>query len=332
MSTTSKSPIAVAQQALRIAQKAHLPLYSHKNSPKTYTQHQHLAILVLMSFFRTDYRGIEQYLHDLPDLRKALRLRDVPDHSTLAKAQKRLLARPIYRRLLAASVARRGRPRRVPRAALDSSGFATCHASHYYVRRRRSRDGGRWEKAVYRTYGKLGVVWDCSDHMILATEEARGPAVDVNRFVPLLEQACQAATIDTSLADVGYDSEGNHRHAREVLGVRSVMPARKNKTDRLPKGRWRRRMKQRLNKDYCQYGQRAQAETGNSMVKRRQSSTLPGRTAWSQRRNLRLMALTHNAMILYFLGTFRQSWSDPGAGSGCQMTFPFGHVACDWDV
>lgn len=229
----------------------------------------------------------------------------------IAKAHQRLMARPLYQRLLAASVKRRGRPRRVQRAAVDSTGFATCHARYYYVKRRRSRDQGRWEKTTYRTYGKLGVVWDCSDHMILATEETRGPAVDINRFVPLLAQTRGLASIATALADVGYDSEANHRYGREQLGCRTAIPAKKSKTNALPKGHWRRRMRLYLNKDYCQYGQRAQAETGNSMIKRRQGSTLPGRTAFSQRRDLRLMCLTHNAMILYLLVSFRQRWSDP---------------------
>jgi hypothetical protein len=34
-----------------------LLLYSHRNSPKKFTQHQLFACLVLKSFLRTDYRG-----------------------------------------------------------------------------------------------------------------------------------------------------------------------------------------------------------------------------------------------------------------------------------
>ncbi len=36
-----------------------------------------------------------------------------------------------------------------------------------------------------------------------------------------------------------------------------------------------------------------------SMIKRRQGSHVKGRSYWSQQRDLRLMALTHNIMILW---------------------------------
>jgi transposase len=51
-------------------------------------------------------------------------------------------------------------------------------------------------------------------------------------------------------------------------------------------------------KHYCKYGQRWQAETAFSMIKRRQSDAVAARTYWSQCRELMLMALTHNIMIL----------------------------------
>jgi hypothetical protein len=87
----TKSALAVARQALETA-RAVLPAYSSKFSKKTYTQHQHFALLVLRQFLKTDYRGLEQHLKDWSDLRDALELSDdVPDHSTLQKAADRLL-------------------------------------------------------------------------------------------------------------------------------------------------------------------------------------------------------------------------------------------------
>src|SRR5260370_26546982 len=50
-------------------------------------------------------------------------------------------------------------------------------------------------------------------------------------------------------------------------------------------------MKQRLDKHYGRYGHRWQAETGFSMFKRRLSSTVNGRSYWSQCRDLLLMAI-----------------------------------------
>ena len=86
----SKSPRAVAAEALRLARDA-LPSYSSAKSRKDFTQHQLFAVLALKTFFKTDYRGIAQLLTDLGDLRKDLGLTKVPHYSTLCYAASRLL-------------------------------------------------------------------------------------------------------------------------------------------------------------------------------------------------------------------------------------------------
>jgi hypothetical protein len=87
--TATRSPLAVAQKALDLAQRA-LPAYSCKFSRKDFTQHQLFAILVLMKFFKTDYRGIIAILKDHSDLCMLLNLARLPDHSTLWYAEVRL--------------------------------------------------------------------------------------------------------------------------------------------------------------------------------------------------------------------------------------------------
>ena len=77
----------------------------------------------------------------------------------------------------------------------------------------------------YKRFAMLGLVVECSSHLILASEAGRGPRPDVDRFVPLLEQALGHVRIGKSLAGAGYDSEPDHRHARQSRGVRSYMPA-----------------------------------------------------------------------------------------------------------
>ena len=86
----TKSPVALAKEALAVAQDA-LPAYSSRFSPKVFTQHQLFALLVLRQFFRTDDRGIVQMLQDLSDLRTALDLKKVPHYSTLCYAEQRLI-------------------------------------------------------------------------------------------------------------------------------------------------------------------------------------------------------------------------------------------------
>jgi DDE family transposase len=298
MSYTSKSPVDVARVALRVATQA-LPRYAHRFSPKKFTQPQLFACLVLKAFFKTDYRGVAIYLEDLPELARRLGLRVVPHWTTLQKAGKRLLTLPTAGRLLTATVQRcLGRRRRVRRAAFDSTGLACGHASSYYVRRR-AKGGKGWQETTYKRFAKLEAAFDCDSHLIIGAIPRRGPSVDVDRFVPLLEQVLRRVRPQAVLADAGYDSEPNHRHARERRGVRSVIPAEIGRpSPKPPAGRWRRRMRARLDKDYCQYGQRWQAETGFSMIKRRLGSEVGARNYWSQCRELMLLAVVHNLLIL----------------------------------
>ena len=86
----TKSPRAVAQQALRLAQGS-LPPYAAVRSRKDFTQHQLFAILALKTFFKTDYRGIAQLLTDFAELREEIGLTKVPHYSTLCYAAGRLL-------------------------------------------------------------------------------------------------------------------------------------------------------------------------------------------------------------------------------------------------
>ncbi len=68
----------------------------------------------------------------------------------------------------------------------------------------------------------------------------------------------------------------------------------------LPGGYYRCLMKQTLHaRPY--YGQRWQAECGNSMIKRNQGEFILGHTAWSRRRELRLAIITHNVAIVVWV-------------------------------
>src|SRR5262249_49477532 len=88
-------------------------------------------------------------------------------------------------------------------------------------------------------------------------------------------------------------------------------------TSKPPSGRYRRLMKRRLNKSYGSYGQRWQVETGISMLKRRLASSVQGRSYWSQCRELLLLGISYNLLLLYAAAGFLQSTPDP---------FEFSHI------
>lgn len=298
MSTTCKSPRRVLQAAHAVAKET-LPAYAHRYSPKTFTQHQLFACLVLKARLKTGYRGVAAFLADLPDLQQSIGLKKVPHHTTLQKAAHRLLCDQQVSGLLNTTVKQvMHRRRRVPLAAADSSGFDVTHASRYYVWRSKQL-GSPPKHMTYRRFAKLSVVIDTSNHLILSVFGTRGPSPDVHQLADLMDGLVSSTRIRQLVADAGYDSEGNHTLLRETHGIRSTIPPRNGRprrSKRLPSGRYRRLMAQRF--DHAAYRQRNQAETVMSMIKRNLGSCLGARTHSSQIRELFLKALTHNIMIL----------------------------------
>jgi hypothetical protein len=306
--------------ALATAQRA-LPLYSHRNSPKKFTQHQLFACLVLKNFLKTDYRGVVAHLADSPSLIETLGLKRVPHFTTLQKAARRLLTSARARRLLDATVRlQMGRKRRVKCSAIDSTGLECSAASGYFVRRR-SRIAEPWKTVVYHRYPKLGVVCDVSCHFILAYHAGRGPRPDVDEFRSLVADALTRVLLSQMTADAGYDSEPNHRFARDEHRVRTIIPAKHGRpTDKPATGHYRRLMQVRFDRDT--YRQRSQVETVISMIKRRQGSFVRGRTYWSQCRDLHLIVLTHNVMILVRVEVFYRAGQNGSVENWCLIAKP----------
>lgn len=302
--TTSKSPRRVLQVAYEAACQA-LPAHRHKFSPKKFTQPQLLACLVLKEFLRLDYRGFAVHLHDHPDLARLIDLQAVPHFTTFQKAAARLLraapARTLFDAVLDRALRQKVRKRRVPLAAVDGTGLESRHVSRYYVKRRPNTGSGTQE-TTYPRYPKVVLVTDCGTHLVLAAVPGRGPASDLVLFKAALDQAARRARIGTLLADADFDGEWVHEHVRSY-GIRTLIPPERGRpSEKLPAGKWRRRMKQRFNKK--KWGQRWQTETVNSMIKRRLGSALRARSYWTQCREIILRVVTHNVMIVAIIRVF----------------------------
>jgi hypothetical protein len=308
MSVTSKSPKSVLLYAMLVAEKA-FPRYCHKNSPKKFTQQQLFACLVLKSFLRLDYRGVAAHLSDCPDLQNAIGLLRVPHFTTIQKAAQRLLLSPFVNRLLERTIQlQMGQRKRVQLAAIDSSGLQATCASPYFVKRRATVNSA-WKTMVYHDYPKLAVVADAQTHIILAHQAGKGPRPDVDEFVDLLSVAHKRVSVQTIVADAGYDSESNHQVARQILKIRTVIPAKHGRATTKPaRGRYRRLMQVRF--DHKTYRRRSQVETVVSMIKRRLGSFLRGKTFYSRCRELHLMVITHNLMILWRIVLFYRAGQD----------------------
>ena len=178
--------------------------------------------------------------------------------------------------------------------AIDSTGLEASVRSAHYARRR--RDGNR--RYRNRKFPKLTIVCHTRSHLIAAALATVGPSYDFKLFQPAVLKASWNLDIDRLLGDSGYDSEPNHRMARQQLGVRSTViqlnPRRWGR--RWPKTRYRRQMRRRFHRR--KYGQRWQAEGASSRVKRRLGSALRGRSDQARERESHLKILTHDLMIL----------------------------------
>jgi Transposase DDE domain len=298
MAATSKSPRKILLVGYLIG-KLSLPDYSHKFSPKRYTQPQLFACLVLKELLHRDYRGIAELLKDTPELAASIDLERVPHFTALQKAAKRLLRSDLANRLLDKTV-RLGKfvgklKSPLPRAAMDGTGLESHHASAYYVRRK-AKGGKSEQKLTYQRFPKAGLVSDCRSHMILAVVPGRGPGPDITHFQKAFNQAQGRIRFTSLAADAGYDAEHTHVYGRS-RGVRTLIPPLIGRpTNKPPAGYWRRTMLRILPRS--NYTQRWQSETVNSMLKRLLGSALRARTYWSQCREIVLRALTLNIMIL----------------------------------
>ena len=125
---------------------------------------------------------------------------------------------------------------------------------------------------------------------------------DAPDFEPLLFDAWRRhPRLRTVLADAGYDSEANHTIARHDMCVRSLIkPTVGRRSKKPPAGYYRRLMKRQLKGSQRgkKYGQRAQSETANSMLKRNLGDALRARSPKARQNELLLRMITHNLSLL----------------------------------
>ncbi len=258
-----------------------------------------MVCLVLKTFFNADYRGIVQILDDCPNLCKVFELKTVPHFTTLQKASKRLLKSSWAQKFIENTVKFvMGKRKTVKLTALDSTGLQSGHISSYFLKRRSKSKKHPLNSKMTR-WPKMALISDTSNHMILTVHMERGPGRDAGHFKEILGKLPDDLVVRSIAADGGYDSETNHQHANELKNIRTIIPPKIGKpTGKLPKGRYRRKMK--LHWDSKSYGQRWQAETVFSMIKRNLTDSLGSKDYWSQLREVFLLAITHNLLIILF--------------------------------
>lgn len=302
---TCKSPRKVMRLAWRVASYA-LPPYASRYSRKDYTLPQLFACLVLREHQRQTFRGVEALLKDARHWGRSIGMRRIPDHNTLWRAFNLIVGRSFVGRMLDL-LCQWARIQNLLGGvvAIDSSLYDTHHRSRHYEQRCRHHSSSesaavseRRSASCKRT-PKLAIATDTRSHLIVAALARTGMGSDCRDFQPVARDACRRSRVTQILADAGYDSESNHRFARDELGVEALIKHGMGRPG-TPQKLWRRLMARKLAGSQAgkDYGQRAQAETANSMMKRNLGDSLRSRSDNGRQLEQLLRVLTHNIMVL----------------------------------
>jgi hypothetical protein len=286
--------VLFAKTALEVMREV-MPPYGSKFSKHIFTQPQLMTLLCLMRFEDWTFREAEVRLAEHSELRAALGLERVPDHTTLYRFMRRVTDEMLDTVLIAVATSlvprRRGRKRKKAVVAVDATGLAPGSVSTFFINRR--TDCG--EGLEWRHWCKWTIVIDVLRRCVLAQGARQGPYNDCATLRPLVSAAHEVTPVGLVLADAEFDSERNHRHIRDVIGADSIIPAKRGKADWKIKG-VRAQMRRRFPRK--KYSQRTQVESVFSVVKRKLSAKAPGRSTETQRRQAMLLGVAYNIYLL----------------------------------
>lgn len=292
----------VANQLLAFVRRARdaarrtLPPHGRKFAPRTFTQRQLLACLLLEEHLRLDYRTTEDLFRASGTLRRTLGLRRVPDHSTLWWFARHKLSPDLIQAALAATVRDTAAGRESfgnIDIALASTGLWLAHTSRYCAWRAKRNRGQRgwlkWALALWR-----------GPQILLAQRVRPSPCGDFSDLPPLATAAHAVLPFRRLVADAGYDSEANHAFCRRVLGADSLIPTKKRRSAKvIATTPYRQEMCVRLGvgehpADRRAYRQRWRVETVMSVSKRKWGEALTARSEATQAHQALLRGVVYN--------------------------------------
>jgi hypothetical protein len=268
--------VRIAQLALWLAEQV-IPRYSHPNSPKTYTQPQLVACVILKVYLGLSYRDTEEWLLASDQVCRALGLEEVPDHSTISRVIKRVkmatlqeLNHQLLRHLAVEEDV----------MAVDGTGFSLTQASDYYLTRRGNR-----RLTYIRGIYLVGV----NRQFILGWRSAYGPGNEMAFLNGMRRRARPYAPLVKGqrsfmlLADRGFDGKAARPY--------DIIPPRRPvvRLDR----RQRATMVDMATLDGI-WGHRWKSETVHSVIKRLSGSAVLSRRRAHQQREIGFKALAYN--------------------------------------
>ena len=169
--------------------------------------------------------------------------------------------------------------------SIDSTGFTSAYASHYYSDRI-----GKTRKSFVKT----SIAIDSKHLIILGWKFSKHPVNDRKHAKSLINQTQRVTKSQCFTMDKGYDAEWIHKYIREHIGADSQIPIREW-DGKIYSGDYRKEMFENLNRE--KYRQRNLVECTFSMIKRKYGETLRSRKYYNQLKEIKTRIIIHNLML-----------------------------------